>query len=261
MPDRTFLSWPFFDDTHRRLADDVEAWAGHELAGSPDGDLDARTRALVRALGAAGWIRWCVPSAHGGERERVDVRSICLLREALARRDGLADAAFAMQGLGSLPISLFGSAALRERYLPDIAAGRRIAAFALSEPDAGSDVAAIGTTACRDGDAYVLDGTKTWISNAGIADQYVVFARTGEAGAKGLSALVGRRRIRPRRDRADQRHRAAPARDAALRALPGAGGPAPRRRGRRLQDRDGHARPVPSDGRRGRAGLRAARAR
>ncbi|HEX9436572.1 MAG TPA: acyl-CoA dehydrogenase family protein [Candidatus Limnocylindria bacterium] len=190
MPDRTFLSWPFFDDTHRRLADDVEAWAGHELAGSPDGDLDARTRALVRALGAAGWIRWCVPSAHGGERERVDVRSICLLREALARRDGLADAAFAMQGLGSLPISLFGSAALRERYLPDIAAGRRIAAFALSEPDAGSDVAAIGTTACRDGDAYVLDGTKTWISNAGIADQYVVFARTGEAGAKGLSALV-----------------------------------------------------------------------
>ena len=192
MPDRTFLSWPFFDETHRRLADDVEAWVARELMDAPaaEGDLDTRTRALVRRLGDAGWLGHCVPAPYGGTRQAVDVRSVCLVRETLARRDGLADAAFAMQGLGSLPISLFGSAALRERYLRDIAAGRRVAAFALSEPDAGSDVAAISTTACRDGEGYVLDGTKTWISNAGIADQYVVFARTGGPGAKGLSAFV-----------------------------------------------------------------------
>jgi acyl-CoA dehydrogenase len=191
MPDRTFLEWPFFDEAHRGLAEQADAWAEREL-GSPQhgGDLDARTRDLVRALGDAGWLRWCVPSAHGGASERIDVRALCLLRETLARRDGLADAAFAMQGLGSIPISAFASPALRRRYLPEVAAGRRIAAFALSEPDAGSDVAAIRTTARRERDGYVIDGTKTWISNAGLADQYVVFARTGEPGAKGLSAFV-----------------------------------------------------------------------
>jgi len=191
MPDRTFLSWPFFDDEHRGLAARIEEWAARELPdGADGGDLDARTRALVRALGEAGWLRACVPSAYGGARESVDVRSVCLIREALARRDGLADSAFAMQGLGSAPITLFGSPALRERYLPDVAAGRRVAAFALSEPEAGSDVAAMRTAARRDGAQWVIDGTKTWISNAGIADQYVVFARTGGPGAKGLSAFV-----------------------------------------------------------------------
>ncbi|MDE3101684.1 MAG: acyl-CoA dehydrogenase family protein [Chloroflexota bacterium] len=190
MPDRSFLGWPFFDEDHRRLAEEAGAWAARELAEASDDDVDARAGGLVRSLGAAGWTAYVVPASHGGARETVDVRSVCLLRETFARHDGLADAAFAMQGLGSLPISLFGSSALRDRYLRDVATGKRVCAFALSEPDAGSDVAALRTTARREGDGYVLDGTKTWISNAGIADQYVVFARTGEDGAKGLSAFV-----------------------------------------------------------------------
>jgi acyl-CoA dehydrogenase len=133
----------------------------------------------------------CVPASHGGRHERLDVRSLCLARETLARHDALADFCFAMQGLGSAPISLFGAAELKDRILPEVRAGSRIAAFALSEPEAGSDVAAIATTARRDGDAFVLDGRKTWISNAGLAGHYVIFARTGEGpGAKGLSAFV-----------------------------------------------------------------------
>ncbi len=190
MADRTFLSWPFFDEGHRKLAEEVDAWAGRELGRGEGSDLDARTRSLVRAFGSAGWLAQCVPGSHGGARDRVDARSLCLVRETLARRDGLADTAFAMQGLGSLPISLFGSRELRDRYLPEVRSGRRVCAFALSESEAGSDVAALRTIATRENGGYVIDGTKTWISNAGVADQYVVFARTGEAGAKGLSAFV-----------------------------------------------------------------------
>ncbi|MDE3112144.1 MAG: acyl-CoA dehydrogenase family protein [Chloroflexota bacterium] len=190
MPDRSFLRWPFFDEDHRRLAEEAEVWAGRELAAASDDDVDRRARELVRSLGSAGWVRHVVPGSHGGARAAVDVRGVCLLREVFARHDGLADAAFAMQGLGSLPISLFGSPALRDRYLPEVATGKRVCAFALSEPEAGSDVAAVRATARREGDSYVLDGTKTWISNAGIADQYVVFARTADGGAKGLSAFV-----------------------------------------------------------------------
>ncbi len=190
MPDRSFLRWPFFEEEHRRLAEEIDVWAGRALAHPSDEDLEARTRSLVRSLGSAGWIAHVVPASHGGAREKVDVRGICLLRETLARHDGLADATFAMQGLGSLPISLFGPAELRDRYLREVAGGRRICAFALSEPDAGSDVAAVRTTARREDGGYVIDGMKTWISNAGIADQYVVFARTGGPGAKGLSAFV-----------------------------------------------------------------------
>ncbi len=190
MADATFLSWPFFDDGHRRLAADLDAWAARELIDGESANVDARSRELVRRLGADGWLALSVPAAHGGARERVDVRSLCLAREILARHEGLADAAFAVQGLGSMPITLFGCESLRDAYLPGVRTGARVAAFALSEPDAGSDVAAIRTAARRDGDAYLLDGVKTWISNAGIADHYVVFARTGEAGAKGLSAFV-----------------------------------------------------------------------
>ena len=200
MPDRSFLDWPFFDAAHRELAAGIEAWADTKLApliadahaaGDDDAALDAVTRDLVAALAAGGWLELCVTAPHGGRFEALDVRSLCLVREALARRSGLADFAFAMQGLGSAPISLFGTEAQRSRYLPDVAAGRRIAAFAVSEPDAGSDPGAMATTADADGDGFVLNGVKTWISNAGLADQYVVFARTGEApGRNGISAFV-----------------------------------------------------------------------
>ena len=146
---------------------------------------------MVAALGKAGWLKNCVPAAYGGNAERLDVRSIALCRETLGRHSGLADFAFAMQGLGSASISLYGSEEIKRRYLPGVANGERIAAFAISEKDAGSDPGAMTTSARRDGDYYYLDGEKTWISNGGIADQYVVFARTGEApGAKGLSAFV-----------------------------------------------------------------------
>ncbi|HEV7367738.1 acyl-CoA dehydrogenase family protein [Arenibaculum sp.] len=194
MPDRSFLSWPFLDDAHRDLAGEIESWAAAELAPLAHGaerDLDGTCRTLVRRLGEDGWLRRVVPASHGGAAERLDVRSLCLIRETLARHLGLADFSFAMQGLGSAPISLFGGRDLKDRYLPGVRDGRAIAAFALSEPDAGSDVAATATTAIRDGGDWVLDGAKTWISNGGIADHYVVFARTGEApGAKGLSAFV-----------------------------------------------------------------------
>lgn len=191
MADRSFLAWPFFDDTHRRLADDLDAWADRELA-SPidDSDVDAATREYVRRLARGGWLRFAVPQAQGGAPPRLDVRSLCLVRETLARRAGLADFAFAMQGLGAGPISLFGSAAQRERYLPKVAKGEHIAAFAMSEADAGSDIAAMRTSARRDGGGYVIDGEKTWISNAGIADHYVVFCRFPEGGTRGLAALM-----------------------------------------------------------------------
>ena len=192
MADTSFLSWPFFEDAHRALADEAAAWADAAVRHTDEaGDIDAQSRALVQALGAAGWLRYAVPASHGGVHDTLDVRSLCILRETLGYRDGLADFAFAMQGLGSAPISLFGSDDLKDRYLPDIGTGKRLAAFALSEPGAGSDVAAMTTAAEADGDEYVLNGAKTWISNGGIADQYIVFARTGEApGAKGLSAFV-----------------------------------------------------------------------
>jgi acyl-CoA dehydrogenase len=191
MPDRSFLGWPFFEERHRALAADIEHLSA--MSDSPTGhaDVDATCRRLVRRLADAGLLRHCVPAAYGGASERLDVRTLCLVRETLARGDALADFAFAMQGLGSGPISLFGSEEQRRTYLPAVAEGRRIAAFALSEAAAGSDVAALATTARPDGDGFVLNGAKTWISNGGIADFYVVFARTGEGpGGKGLSAFI-----------------------------------------------------------------------
>jgi alkylation response protein AidB-like acyl-CoA dehydrogenase len=187
------LSWPFFEASHRELSRTLNDWCGSALAHEPhDGDVDAQCRALVRRLGEAGWLRHAVAgTAHGGAAEAIDTRAICLLRETLAWHHGLADFAFAMQGLGSGAISLQGTPEQRERYLPKVARGDAIAAFALSEPEAGSDVAAMRCRARDDGDAYVLDGEKTWISNGGIADFYVVFARTGEAeGARGISAFI-----------------------------------------------------------------------
>jgi alkylation response protein AidB-like acyl-CoA dehydrogenase len=195
------LDWPFFEDTHRELAPAVRAWAQQHLHEDHDESreaVDAACRGLVAALGKAGFTRRCVPRAYGGTSIDFDARAICLVREILAEYDGLADFAFAMQGLGSGAISIAGSEDLRQRYLPEVAAGRAIAAFALSEPNAGSDVAAMSCSARRDGDEYVLEGTKTWISNGGIADFYCVFARTaaaqrradGSTIAQGVSAFV-----------------------------------------------------------------------
>jgi len=192
MPDRTFLAWPFFEDAHRVLAQGLDAWARAEIA--PVAEEEPRTdeaaKEYVRRLATGGWLKYTVPAAYGGALPALDVRSLCLARETLARFAGLADFAFAMQGLGSGPISLFGGEALRLRWLPRVAAGEAVAAFAISEPDAGSDLQAMRTTARRDGDAFVLDGMKTWISNAGIADFYTVFARFPEAGDRGFLALV-----------------------------------------------------------------------
>lgn len=188
------VAWPFFDDAHRRLADDLGTWAASRHLGEAhdDADVDAACRDRVRTLGEAGWLRWCVPAAHGGALEAIDSRSLCILRETLAFHDGLADFAFAMQGLGSGALSLEGTDAVRAEWLPRVASGEAIAAFALSEPDAGSDVAAMKTRAERDGDRYRLSGAKTWISNGGIADFYTVFARTdpGARGARGISAFL-----------------------------------------------------------------------
>ena len=203
MQSRAHLDWPVFDDAHRALADDLGTWARENIEHAPAAETrdanDLRCRALVDALGRSGWTRYAVPAAHGGAMEELDSRALCIVRETLAYHDGLADFAFAMQGLGSGAITLAGSDALKRTYLPRVATGQAIAAFALSEPDAGSDVAAMQTRARVDAGAdghghdagYIIDGSKTWISNGGIADFYTVFARTSdEPGARGISAFV-----------------------------------------------------------------------
>jgi len=179
------LDWPFLDAHHGALARELDAWAAAHIVDDHGADVDGACRTLVAQLGAAGWLRYAV--ADGA----LDTRAICIVRETLARHATLADFAFAMQGLGSGAIGLYGSAAQRAAYLPAVAAGTMLAAFALSEPNAGSDVAALQCKAVHDGDTYVLDGEKTWVSNGGIADFYVVFARTGEApGSRGISAFI-----------------------------------------------------------------------
>ncbi|MGW8420765.1 MULTISPECIES: acyl-CoA dehydrogenase family protein [Comamonas] len=192
MADTSYLKWPFFEAHHARLAQSLDAWARQNIAHSHGPDVDAECRQLVKALGEAGWLRHAVAgTAYGGAGEHIDTRAICLIRETLARHSGLADFAFAMQGLGSGAISLAGSEEQKKRYLSLVARGDAISAFALSEPDAGSDVAAMACEARLEGDHYVINGEKTWISNGGIADFYVVFVRTGEAaGSRGLSALI-----------------------------------------------------------------------
>ena len=186
MADKTFLNWPFFDERHRTLSEELEAWCAANLGAIDHSDTDAACRALVAGLGEAGFLRHSAVDPAGGG---LDVRSLCLFRETLARHDGLADFAFAMQGLGTGALSLFGSTAQQDEWLPLTRSGKAISAFALTEPQSGSDVA--NSTMTDDGDAWVLDGEKTWISNGGIADVYTLFARTGEGpGAKGLSAFV-----------------------------------------------------------------------
>ena len=193
MDSADYLEWPFFEPRHRELYDRLAAWAtSHQQELDSDGhDIESDTRDIAAELGKAGWLRYLVPATLGGALPSVDVRSLCLIRETLAFHSGIADCAFAIQGLGSAPITLFGNAALKQKYLPGVIEGKRLGAFALSEPESGSDVASLRTTARRDGDGYVLNGAKTWISNAGIANHYIVFARTGEPGdAKGLAAFV-----------------------------------------------------------------------
>jgi len=194
MSDKSFLQWPFFNDAHQALAARLDDWASSHLpaiTADEHHDLDGTCKAIVKALGEAGFATYAVPASAGGHHEKLDVRSLCLIRETLARHNALADFAFAMQGLGSGPISLFGNEAQQSAYLNAVATGDKIAAFSLSEPEAGSDVAAMTCTARRDGDEWVLNGTKTWISNAGIADFYTVFARTDDTGgAKGISCFI-----------------------------------------------------------------------
>lgn len=191
MADTSYLEWPFFEDRHRRLASELDVWAREHVASEHGKDVDAQCHALVQAFGAAGWLQHAVLHEGPAAGRAIDTRAICLIRETLARHDGLADFAFAMQGLGSGAISLAGSQQQKQRYLPGVAAGKLIAAFALSEPDAGSDVAAMECKGSLAADHVVINGEKTWISNGGIADFYVVFVRTGEAlGARGISAFI-----------------------------------------------------------------------
>ncbi len=182
MTDTSYMDWPFLEERHRTLAAEVRVWAEREIAPTekdePRGvELDRTCTTFVRELGSAGWLRRAVTAPYGGISETLDVRSLCIIRETLASYSGIADFVFALQGLGAGPITLFGSDELKRRYLPRIAAGEAIAAFAISEADAGSDVGSMRTRATRDGDSYVIDGEKSWISNAGIADFYVVFCR------------------------------------------------------------------------------------
>ena len=190
MADSTFLHWPFMDDAHRALADDIRAAAPALADAAAHTEVDVATRAAVRALGSGGWLRHVVPRAHGGARERLDLRSLCIIRESLAYRSGLADFAFAMQGLGTGAITEYGTDAQRERYLPPVMRGEAVAAFAVSERYAGSDIAAMRAVSRSDGDSFVLNGEKTWISNAGIADHYVIVCRHPEAGERGYAAFV-----------------------------------------------------------------------
>ena len=190
MADVTYLQWPFFTDAHRRLQHDLRAWRDAELRLQDEADPSAACRDYVAQLGRAGWLRYAVPAAYGGAQAALDVRSLCLIRETLGYASGLAEFAFAMQGLGSGPVSLFGAEPLKQKYLPAAAAGSGIAAFAISEAEAGSDLGAMQTTARRDGASIVIDGTKTWISNAGIAAFYVVFCRWPEGGERSFVAVV-----------------------------------------------------------------------
>jgi acyl-CoA dehydrogenase len=190
MADASYLEWPFFTDAHRVLQREIAAWRDRHFVAQDAADPAVACRAYVAQLGSAGWLKYAVPGPHGRDRESLDVRSICLIRESLGYVSGLGEFAFAMQGLGSGPISLFGSDTLRQKYLPGVAAGTAIAAFAISEATAGSDLNAMQTSARRDRDSIVIDGEKTWISNAGIASHYVVFCRWPEGGERSFIAVV-----------------------------------------------------------------------
>jgi acyl-CoA dehydrogenase len=183
------LELPFFDDAHRSLANGLVAWAREQRVDETDDRVACKD--WVQRLGAAGWLRYCVPEAHGGALPALDSRALVILRETLAYHSPLADFAFAMQGLGSGAITLAGTPAQKAAYLPAVASGQKIAAFALSEPEAGSDVAAMALRATPSATGWQLNGQKTWISNGGMADFYVTFAKTEpDAGARGISAFI-----------------------------------------------------------------------
>ena len=196
MTGNSHLDWPFLEPRHKALATELDRWAGRALSDESHPHsvqaVDDACRKLVRQLGEGGWLKYAIGgAAYGASADTIDTRAVCLIREMLARHSGLADFAFAMQGLGSGAISNFGTHEQKQRYLPRVANGSAIAAFAISEPDAGSDVAALQCSARKDGDSYIINGEKIWISNGGIADFYLVFARTGEeVGAKGISAFI-----------------------------------------------------------------------
>jgi len=192
LPEQSHLDWPFFEERHRALAKDLDAWASKNIRAGHEANVDEACRKIVRQLGEGGWLRYAIGgTAYGAASEAIDTRAISVIRETLARHSGLADFTFAMQGLGSGAITLFGTPAQKSKYLVRVRDGSFIAAFGLSEPDAGSDVAALRSEARREGDTYVLNGEKTWISNGGIADFYVIFARTGEEpAARGISAFI-----------------------------------------------------------------------
>lgn len=189
--DQSYLEWPFFEDHHRNLASDLESWCQKNIKDIDHSDVDQACRDILQKLAEGGWLKYVIPKAYGGIFDDFDVRSLCIIRETLARHDGLVDFVFAMQGLGSGTITLFGSEENKTEYLPFVANGEKMAAFALTELESGSDVANMTTTAKLNDDHYIINGDKTFISNGGIADYYVLFARTGDApGAKGLSAFI-----------------------------------------------------------------------
>jgi len=196
MIDQSYLQWPFFESHHRQLADNLELWCQQYLEPLINQenfhqDIDLSCANILQLLSKGGWLKYSVPKSHGGKFEALDVRSLCIIRETLARHDGLADFVFAMQGLGSGAISLFGNEQQKSNYLPAVSIGKKVAAFALTELESGSDVANMTTGADDCGDHYLLNGAKTYISNGGIADFYIVFCRTeNNPGAKGLSALI-----------------------------------------------------------------------
>ena len=186
----SFFDLPFFSESHRAFERGLRRWAMLASQGKNEDDVDESCRSYVRELGKNGWLRYTVPAEYGGISERLDVRSLCIARETLGFFSGLLDFSFAMQGLGAGPISLFGSSELKKKYLPRVARGEAIAAFAISEAQAGSDISAMSTTARKDGDSYVIDGEKTWISNGGIADFYVVFCRLADTERDFIALVV-----------------------------------------------------------------------
>lgn len=193
MADRTFLTWPFFDDSHRSLANELDSWCESQsefFSGIHGQDVDSACRSIVAKLGHDGWLRYVVPKAYGGVTDELDVRSLCIIRETLGRRSGLVEFCFALQGLGVGPITLFGSDALKKRVLPAIAQGKSIGAFVISEKEAGSDLSSMRTVAREQAEGYVINGEKTWISNAGIAKHYVVFCRQAENDGRFIALLV-----------------------------------------------------------------------
>jgi acyl-CoA dehydrogenase len=184
---------PFFDSDHLALRERAQSWIKEKFfpLSQHDENLERRAIDLAGALGTAGFLKHAVPEDFGGVRATVQARDLCVLREEFAYADALADTMFAMQALGSYPITFAGSHEQRNSMLPRIARGECIAAFAITEPDAGSDVASLKTRAERRGNEYRLTGTKRFISNAGIAENYVVFAATDpEKKGKGISAFV-----------------------------------------------------------------------